>query len=59
MSGWYCTGCGCDRSVEDFGQPCHCGEYAMACDEQHAFTRDQLRLLAQEWKEARPSDGVS
>jgi hypothetical protein len=60
-SGWYCVGCGAGRAVEEFGEPCVCGEYAMACDELHHLTRDEMKRLAEAQRgkamEVRPDDG--
>lgn len=56
MSGWYCVGCGLARRIDDFGQPCECGAYAIACDEHHLFTLAQLRELA-EREEVSPIEG--
>lgn len=56
MSGWYCMGCGCDRALEDFGQPCHCGSYAMALDEEHRFTLAELERFRRDWEEVRQDE---
>ena len=45
-SGWYCLGCKRPRAVEDFGSPCPCGAYPIACDERHGFTPGEMKELA-------------
>jgi len=63
VSPWYCVGCGAGRAPEEFGEPCICGEYAMACDELHSFTREEMKQLVDaqraKAKELRPSDEMS
>lgn len=55
-SPWYCVGCGRDRWISDFGERCECGSYAMACDEEHTFTLEELEKF-KAWEAVRPSEG--
>jgi hypothetical protein len=60
VSPWYCVGCGTPREVEQFGEPCACGNYAIACDESHYFTHEELREFARRLdalKEVRKDEG--